>query len=612
MLAKRVKDKTKRLEATKRNNQPHGTITDSAGNLSEGEEDTKLIGAQLDMGEEDSGDEGNSEGELGEEDIEVTTETLDDKYQTDAEDDTPLVHLELQPVYDDLGDWRKEQDHPDGGKQYEWSGIGYPEDEYLCVEDFEDETFIDRAKPSVVELVNDLLDIKNRSTAEIADNGIEIEDIKYGRTIQKFKLNGRSVAKVKFVDADVSKGKYQKLKTSIEFEKLLSRKMGAQGKKPSLQAEQYVAAHLLLRVPGGDINIRQQDYWKKLRGLAQQQLYLNPNLEIRALEDLKATLDPALRNMLEMLFYLINSEIVMILDNADDIIGVKVSDAFRKLLKKSIELKVLNGFQTYSILQLVPHLDFTRHGLHWAEHPSGASHHGCGFASGHSQGKDKMYAKRDSGERLKGASEHVLKQYDNLRRSSFCACTEILSFIFEHLDPGLFAKYQTVAQVLEKHGDPKIIFKTRPDIDIFSVKALLRRKRLEYGFAGLVPLGGFKGGDLLLRELGLQIVAPAGCVQLIRGRELRHSITDYTGDRVVTVSVTHEAMKKWAQRTVEDPASSVEWQQHGEKRQHTSSDGESVEVETGGPGEAVLTANRRSKGAQGATNQKRARKCQRK
>jgi len=176
----------------------------------------------------------------------------------DELDDTPLVHLPLGPIYDDHGAWRDEKvtavkNFADGGRQYTWSGIGYPNDESLCVEDFESETFIDKTKPTVQQLVDDLQKIKNSPAAEIADSGIEQSQVEHGRLIERFTLDGRSVTKVKFVTADVNTGGYEKLKTSAEFEKKLNKKMGTQAERPSHEVVQYVMAHLMLCAPKGKV-----------------------------------------------------------------------------------------------------------------------------------------------------------------------------------------------------------------------------------------------------------------------------------------------------------------------------------------------------------------------
>ena len=107
-----------------------------------------------------------------------------------------------------------------------------------------------------------------------------------------------------------------------------------------------------------------------------------------------------------------------------------------------------------------------------------------------------MYAKADSGARLEGASAGVLAQADNFRKSCLGACTEVVSFYFEVLEPELFSKYQQVSQELDRRGDQSIIFKTRRDIDPFSVQEVLvdvhttEHKDASdwiHGFVGMVP-----------------------------------------------------------------------------------------------------------------------------
>ncbi|KAK7917674.1 hypothetical protein PG985_011282 [Apiospora marii] len=52
----------------------------------------------------------------------------------------------------------------------------------------------------------------------------------------------------------------------------------------------------------------------------------------------------------------------------------------------------------------------------------------------------------------------------------------------------------------------------------------------KHGLAGLVTFGDFdQGGDLVLKELGVRIPFPSGSHCHLRGRELHHAITEYTG-----------------------------------------------------------------------------------
>ncbi|OTA90813.1 hypothetical protein M434DRAFT_397686, partial [Hypoxylon sp. CO27-5] len=153
----------------------------------------------------------------------------------------------------------------------------------------------------------------------------------------------------------------------------------------------------------------------------------------------------------------------------------------------------------------------------------------------------------------------------NLQLSAFGACTEVVRFFFALLDPRLLDEYVRVAKEIGRQRCA--FFETRRRDDPFVMRAALINLMTNehkdqgdwhYGFAGLVSVGEFQGGDLLLRELGLRIVSPPGCVQLIRGRELRHSITRWSGRRFVVVSVTHEPVRRYALRKLgEDVPSST-------------------------------------------------------
>lgn len=156
---------------------------------------------------------------------------------------------------------------------------------------------------------------------------------------------------------------------------------------------------------------------------------------------------------------------------------------------------------------------------------------------------------------------HKLKQFMNLRYGTFGACTEMLRHIFGLVDPELLDDYRSVAREVAKlrYLDKT---ETRTQDDPFILRALLINvltnehrdaSDWHYGLAGLVPFGNFQGGDLLVRELGLQIESKSGCLQLLRGRELRHAITEWTGRRFVVVTTTHEPVKRWAFRRLDKP-----------------------------------------------------------
>ncbi|RYP73303.1 hypothetical protein DL771_003732 [Monosporascus sp. 5C6A] len=516
--------------------------------------------------------------------------------------------LPLTSMFEGTGEWPRKKDPVAGVYHYSWSNIGYPCDESLVVSEFEEDTHIDVDSPWVAQLSRDIPDIKTRYSREIADDGVVDYQCRHNRVIETFILHGRTVAKVKMEDADVfgPGSPYSRCGVSKELERKLDEEVGTQ---PALEVEQWVAAHLLL-ARAGQIGGRTEDYWRRARDMARQQLYTSKALEGKVRKQMQGeSPDAVFDDMIGMvrkglmkktfnpytqserdeyavkhgLLHFVEADIVMVLDKANHVIAFQFSDAFGELLTKNVENKVTASLDTFSTLQPVPVLDMTRHGLRWvdwlAEHPeldfrisendprrakSRVYHFGGHCETGDPNGKKCPIPTKDSTVRTMHGQSQVLPQLHKLRFSAFGACTELTRFFFSLLDPELLRQYTRVAAEVGKLGF--VPFETRRQGDPFVIRALLvnlmtneHRDLSDWqrGFAALVPVGDFEGGDLVLRELGLQIRSPPGCVQLIRGRELRHSITRWKGRRFVVVNATHDAVRRWALRRMGEDVSEI-------------------------------------------------------
>ncbi|RYP04519.1 hypothetical protein DL765_010161 [Monosporascus sp. GIB2] len=492
------------------------------------------------------------------------------------------------------GEWPKRKGPVAGAYHYSWSNIGYPCDESLVVNEFEEDTHIDVDSPWVARLSRDIVDIKTRFSREIADDGVVDSQYRHNRVIETFTFHGHTVVKVKMEDADVfgPGSPYSRCEVSKELERKLDEEVGTQ---PALEIEQWVAAHLLL-AQAGQIGGRTEDYCRRARDMARQQLCTNKELEGKVRKQIQGdSPDAAFNDMMGMvrkglmkktfnpytqserddyavkhgLLHFVEADIVMVLDKANHVIAFQFSDAFGELLTKNVKNEVTTSFGTFSTLQPVPVPDMTRRGLHWvdwlAEHPeldfrirendprrakSGVCHFGGHCETGDPNGKKCPFPTKDSTVRTMHGQSQVLPQLHKLRFSAFGVCTELARFFFGLLDPELLRQYTRVAAEVGKLGF--VPFETRRQEDPFVIRALLvnlmtneHRDLSDWqrGFAALVPVGDFEGGDLVLRELGLQISSPPGCVQLIRGRELRHSITRWKGRRFVVVNATHDAVR---------------------------------------------------------------------
>ncbi|KAL1847224.1 hypothetical protein Daus18300_014018 [Diaporthe australafricana] len=533
-----------------------------------------------------------------------------------SDESSPKVGpVRLDSIYGDSRDWPKKGKSLGikGAVQYSWSNIGFPNDPKLAVQDLEDRTDIDKDDLNITALAQDALDVKNRNAEDIADRGTLHTETDNGRTIELFKLKDRRIAKVIIEGADAKQRgvNYKRLKAAKAFGKILDKEY--QIKKPSLNAEHLVASHVLL-CRGGQTGGKAADYWKTARNLAQQHIYLDQGLEARLqshLNDVKT--DMAFIRMLEtvkkcikqnafnpyyqasrddfavekkLFRHIKDVDLIMILDTKGSIIMFQCSDAIRKLFNKSIEKAITTDLENFSTGQAVPTPDMTRHGLHYAqwliERPdldfrlpsndprlakSGVYHFGVRFPIGDPDGEGTGTKTggpchtRDMRSRLEETCEH---DFHKLRFGALGACTEAVSFFFRLLEPEMFAEYITIVeQVL---GFSKFQFETRKTQEPFAMRALLINLMTnehkdsgdwQCGLAALTAFGSFEGGDLLLGDLGLQIEAPPGCVQLIRGRELRHSISKYSGRRFVVVHTNHEAVRRWARRRMGLPITDI-------------------------------------------------------
>ncbi|KAI1076942.1 hypothetical protein F5B20DRAFT_593578 [Whalleya microplaca] len=496
---------------------------------------------------------------------------------------TDEIMLPLKSMYGGT-EWPREKDPFRGAKQPSWGNIGFPDDRSLVVKDFERETHIDLEQPSVIEISEDIISIKTKPAKQIADVGKVKRWREHGRIIERFKLHSRTVCKVRLEDADIySKGStYSRCKISQEVENVITKAIGNQ---PALEVEQWVAAQILL-ARAGQIGGRSQDYWRKARDLAQQQLFLNHELEALILRLVKFCIKQESFNPYhqaqrdeyavahDVFYYIEDTDVVLVLDKSANVIAFQFSDAFRHLLTKAVEKEVTESMETFSSLYAVPLPDMTRHGLHWIDwlvkHPefdfripendpvmakSGVYHFGgrCG------NGDPGVDTTRDLQTRHEGKG-HILMQMQKLRYSAFGACTELVTFFFNLLDSDLLAQYRKVANEVSKLG--YIPFETRRQNEPFVLRTALvnlmtndhrDQSGWHHGLTGLAPVGDFEGGDLLLREAGLRIESKPGCVQLIRGKELRHSISEWSGRRFVIVSSTHEAVRRRAYGQMEEP-----------------------------------------------------------
>lgn len=243
-------------------------------------------------------------------------------------------------------------------------------------------------------------------------------------------------------------------------------------------------------------------------------------------------------------------DMVMIVDKHNDIINFVCCDAIGTLFSKRMERDIEHALDTFSTRNPTPLPDMTRHGLHYCqwlvEHPeldfrnhgndphkakSGVYHYGCRFAVGDPQGEGKglkiagrPFLTDDSMRVYERPVVNAALEFSKLRHGALAALTEAVSFFFELLEPALFARYRAVvAEARRALNEIDLDFVTRKEAgeEPFAMRAVLVNLMTnehkdtgdwQNGIVGLTMVGDYKGGDLLLRELGLRISSGPGCM----------------------------------------------------------------------------------------------------
>ncbi|KAH9908621.1 hypothetical protein F4778DRAFT_776908 [Xylariomycetidae sp. FL2044] len=403
-------------------------------------------------------------------------------------DAAPKVHKD----YEGTGEWPKTKGlGQPGAKQKSWGNIGFPHDQSLELEDFEEDTRIDRSEPHIGQLAKAISLIQTRPAGDIVGVGDVV------RRAERGPYDGTSMSK---------------RWSAMQLEN---------GRRWTLSNE-WLAEVLLCRA--GRIGGRTQNYWRRARDVARQQLHANPNLEVEVRRQMsEGRSDPSFEKMLRFVKIALkrkafnpyhharrdeyatahaysikskNTDIFMALDKSNKVIAFQCADAFRRVLTKRVEKKVARSLETFSTRQAVPLPDMTRHGLHWidwlAERPD---------LDARNPKNDRRLAKMSRDCVLRPdefTSGPLARQFLRIRYSAFGADTEVIGSFFRILYPELLEQHVQVAREVDSSD-------------------------WQYGLVGIAPVGDYQsgGGDLVLREL-------------------RPS--------VVVVNTTHEAIRRWALR----------------------------------------------------------------
>ncbi|KAK8036700.1 hypothetical protein PG993_008683 [Apiospora rasikravindrae] len=130
--------------------------------------------------------------------------------------------------------------------------------------------------------------------------------------------------------------------------------------------------------------------------------------------------------------------------------------------------------------------------------------------------------------------------------------SEAVRFLFSTMAPDEYAKCLDVYKALPDDLKTPLSEPTFSTLFVLGINSYTQRHRdttdVKFGFASLVGLGSYTGGDLCFPQLALKLEdGPGDCV-IFRGRELDHFIHDWDGYRIFLLFTNHQPVRNYAFR----------------------------------------------------------------
>ncbi|KAK0748606.1 hypothetical protein B0T21DRAFT_407105 [Apiosordaria backusii] len=146
-----------------------------------------------------------------------------------------------------------------------------------------------------------------------------------------------------------------------------------------------------------------------------------------------------------------------------------------------------------------------------------------------------------------------MKLFPDFCLAALGKASQMIRFLVKELDQEY---YRDCVEILENIGPRSKIVTTADDDgekDFLSLFALgingytqrhKDRNDIAGGLAGLCTLGRYQGGNLCIPQLNLKVPSRPGACALIRGTDLDHLVSDYSGPRFFIIGTNHESVKR--------------------------------------------------------------------
>ncbi|KAI1264948.1 hypothetical protein F5Y18DRAFT_436380 [Xylariaceae sp. FL1019] len=130
--------------------------------------------------------------------------------------------------------------------------------------------------------------------------------------------------------------------------------------------------------------------------------------------------------------------------------------------------------------------------------------------------------------------------------------SEVARYLFQMMAPEEYEECCRVYNALPEESRMKISEPTFATLAVLGINTFTQRHvdrtDVKFGFASLVALGDYTGGDICFPQIGLKMPYKAGDCVLFRGAEMDHFVSDWAGYRIFLLFTNHQPVRRWAYR----------------------------------------------------------------
>ncbi|KAK7966495.1 uncharacterized protein PG986_000772 [Apiospora aurea] len=130
--------------------------------------------------------------------------------------------------------------------------------------------------------------------------------------------------------------------------------------------------------------------------------------------------------------------------------------------------------------------------------------------------------------------------------------SEAVRFLFSAMAPDEYAECLDVYKALPGGFKTPLSEPTFSTLFVLGINSYTQRHLdktdVKFGFASLVGLGSYTGGDLCFPQLALKLEYQPGDCVIFRGRELEHFVHDWDGYRIFLLFTNHQPVRNYAFR----------------------------------------------------------------